>query len=80
MLRQEEHNTHLYSTESQLSDYARENLPTVPVMASLEYRPTIEEVCTAIESLFSGKAAGKNGISAELILSFKVLSFYLYIV
>ena len=65
--RWEEHYTELYSTESQLSDHARENLPTVPEMTSLDHPPTITEVGTAIESLSSGKAAGQDGITAELI-------------
>ena len=67
MRRWEEHYTDLYSTRSELNDHARENLPTMPVFTSLDQPPTIEEVCTAIESMSSGKASGQDGISAELI-------------
>ena len=71
MRRWEEHYMDLYSTGSQLNDHARENLPTVPLMTSLDNAPTIEEVSEAIESLSSGKASGQDGISAELIKSCK---------
>ena len=40
-------------------------------MTSLDQPTTIEEVCTAIDLLSLGKAAGQDGISAELIKNCK---------
>ena len=63
--------TDLYSTESQLSNHARVNMPQMPTVTSLDDPPSIEEVRTATESLSSGKASGQDGIPAELIKSCK---------
>ena len=71
MRRWEEHYTDLYSTESQLSNHARVNMPQMPTVTSLDDPPSIEEVRTATESLSSGKASGQDGIPAELIKSCK---------
>ena len=67
MRRWKVHYTDLYSTESELSNHVRANIPQWPIVTSLDDSLSLEELSTALNTLPSGKASSQYGIPAELI-------------
>ena len=66
-----EHYSELYSRENIITGDALSNIECLPVLDELDSEPTLEEVHTALNSLASGKAPGKDSIPAEALTKCK---------
>ena len=56
----------LFSAERVMNDQCISRIPQLPVKSDLDEEPTLEETIKAIHQLKSGKAAGGDGIPAEV--------------
>ena len=65
------HYAELYSRENNVQQDLLDAIYRLPQMPELDEPPTIEELSKATDKLPSGKAAGKDGIPAEIIKSGK---------
>ena len=66
-----EHYSELYSRENIVHQSVLDAIDRLPQMPVLDEPPPLEELSTAIDKLPSGKAAGKDGIPAEVLKSGK---------
>ena len=66
-----EHYSELYSRESIVHQSVLDAIDRLPQMPVLDEPPPLEELSKAIDKLPSGKAAGKDGIPAEVLKSGK---------
>ena len=65
--RSREHHSELLNRVSQVSVDAHDDLEQAPVIQELDALPTREEVEDAVQQRNTGKAPGKDGITAELL-------------
>ena len=62
-----EHYTELYARENVITEDALNAIDCLPELEELDREPTIDELSEALDSLASGKAPGKDGITAEVL-------------
>ena len=63
-----EHYSELYNREKMVTMEALNSVEQLPVMVELDKEPTIKELNEPLKKLASGKAPGKDGIPAELLI------------
>ena len=62
-----EHYSELYSRQNSVTAAALNAVESLPMMAELDEKPSVEELKKAIKCLASGKAPGNDGIPPEVI-------------